>query len=142
MAEIISNGVYVIRNAAYEDRVVDLSGGTAEPNVPVIGWRYHKGDNQQWDVVHTSGNLYVIKSKITSHEAHFALSDLKIFPPLIANQPYPERWSIEPVGEGKVRIHFPYMDGVATLRSEKEGTQLTLEPWQGENSQMWHFDSV
>lgn len=45
-------------------------------------------------------------------------------------------------GHGKFHIHFPYMDGVATLRSEKEGSQLTLEPWQGENNQTWRFDSL
>ncbi|MET9293604.1 RICIN domain-containing protein [Streptomyces sp. NPDC003077] len=143
MAQLLPNGVYVIRNAAFEDRVADLSGANPEPNTPIIGWPYHKGDNQQWELQSTNGaNLYIIKSKITSGTSYFALSDLRIFPPQIAGQPYYEKWSIEPVGEGKYRIHFPYIDGTATLREEKEGTQVTLEHWRGASQQMWRFDSV
>ncbi|MGW8377195.1 RICIN domain-containing protein [Streptomyces sp. ODS28] len=139
----MANGVYVIRNAAFEDRVADLSGGSPEPETPIIGWSYHKGENQQWEIIRASApNLYIIKSKISSGETYFALSTLKIYPPKIAGQHHYEQWSIEPVGEGKFRLHFPYIDGVATLTEEKEGTQLSLEPWRGDPRQMWRFDTA
>ncbi|MFP3991376.1 RICIN domain-containing protein [Streptomyces sp. E11-3] len=144
MPQLLSSGLYVVRNAAYADRVADLSGGQPEPNTPIIGWSYHKGENQQWELQPSPGgsNTYALRSKISSGVTYFALSDVRIFPPLIAGQPDYVMWSIEPVGDGKFRLHFPYVNGVATLRSEKEGTQLTLDPWEGEPHQMWRIEAV
>lgn len=143
MAQPLSNGVYVIRNAAYDDRVADLSDNNTAPETPIIGFHYHKGDNQQWELESVNGvNLYIIKNKLSSGRSYFALSSLKIYPHLIASQEYYEQWSIESVGEGYFRIHHPYQPTVATLSSEKERAQLTLEAWEGRQDQKWRFETV
>lgn len=147
MAEsfILTPGLYVIKNVAYDDRVIDVRDARTEPNTPIIGYPYHKGDNQQWEIEFFPGNVYHLKSKLHGGEfgeVFFAQSLIKIFPPLVATQPYPQQWSIEPVGGGQYRIHFPYMDGVVTLRQETEKTQLTIEPWEGRENQKWRFENV
>ncbi|GAA4914870.1 hypothetical protein ACFPM3_22485 [Streptomyces coeruleoprunus] len=143
MSQLLPNGVYVIRNAHFEDRVIDLSQGRPEPNTPVIGWHLHRGANQQWELTSLNGvNLYSLKSMISAGDSFLALSDLRVSPPLLAGQPYYEQWSIEPVGEGLFRIHHPYHPSVATLSEEKEGTQMTLLPWEGDQRQMWRFEAV
>jgi len=143
MAQLLPNGVYAIRSAQFEDRVVDLSDGMPIPNTPIIGWHYHKGENQHWELTSVNdANLYVIKSKISAGTSHIALSDLRIYPPRIASQPFYEQWSIEPVGEGLFRMHHMYTDGAITLMDEKEGSQLCLNPWEGFGGQKWRFESV
>ncbi|WP_329401197.1 RICIN domain-containing protein [Streptomyces melanogenes] len=144
-AEFLTHGTYVIKNAAYQDRVIDVRDARSEPNTPIIGYSYHKGENQQWEVEQFPGNVYQLRSKLNTTGAtpiFFAQSILRVYPPLIATQPYGQQWSIEPVGDGLFRIHFPYMDGVATLPDEKEKTQLIIEPWEGRESQKWRFENV
>ncbi|WP_017537516.1 MULTISPECIES: RICIN domain-containing protein [Nocardiopsis] len=137
---LIQPGEYFIR-CAENDLYIDLSGGNADPETPVIGWHLHKGTNQRWDVqLKSAPNVFTVRSMVG--EVYVGLSSLKIFPPLVAAQSFPEPWSIEPVGEGKFRIHFLYMDAVVTLPEDREGTQLVLRPWRGENRQMFVFENA
>ena len=136
---LIQQGEYLIRCAA-NDLYIDLSGGSPDPETPIIGWHLHKGTNQRWDVQQKSLNVFTIRSMVG--ETFFGLSSLKVYPPLIAAQPFPEPWSVEPVGEGKYRIHFLYMDAVVTLPEDREGTQFALQPWRGENRQMFIFENA
>lgn len=141
MAAILPDGDYWIKNAAYEDQYVDLSGGSIQPNVPITGWPLHKGANQKWQFRTTNGiNQFVIKS--AAGESFLALSDLRIFPPQVAGQPVPLQWSVEPVGENLFRVAFVYATGVLSLPSGAKGTQLSLEDWIGERYQKWFFESA
>lgn len=141
MAPIIPDGEYWIRNAAFEDLYVDLSGNSTAPNTPICGWELHKGANQKWRVTTTNGvNQYVIKS--AAGESYISQSDIRIYPPLIAGQPVPLQWSIEPVGDNLFRIAFVYANGVISLPSSRKGSQLNLEEWIGERNQKWLFESA
>ncbi|MFI6471591.1 RICIN domain-containing protein [Streptomyces sp. NPDC050516] len=139
---ILPDGEYLIKNAA-EDLYVDVSGGSPHPNTPIIGWPLSKEPNQKWRLTCINGiNEFHIKSSLSTGEPFFALSALRIFPPRIAVQPFPERWSIEPVGEHLFRIAFPYMDGVVTLPDGQKGTQLTVQPFEGLRFQKWTFEQA
>ncbi|MFI6687548.1 RICIN domain-containing protein [Streptomyces sp. NPDC050485] len=139
---ILPDGEYLIKNAA-EDLYADVSGGSPLPNAPIIGWPLSKEPNQKWRFTCINGiNEYQIRSSLGSGEVFFALSALRIYPPRVAVQPFPERWSVEPVGENLFRIAFPYMDGVVTLPDGQRGTQLTVQPFEGLRFQKWIFEQA
>lgn len=77
----------------------------------------------------------------TVGDIYLGQSLLRIHPPRIAGSSIPERWSIEPVGEGVFRIAFPYSDGVVSLPDRTPGTQLTAPPWEGMEWQKWYFET-
>ncbi len=141
MAPIIEPGTYAIKNAAYDDRVIDVSGGDKRPNTPIIGYPYHKGENQQWELESVNqANEYIIKSKLG--DIYLNLGSTRQYPPSIAVQYTYVLWSIEPAGNGLYRIHFPYQDGVVDLATGQQSTQLTLPAWAGEQHQKWIFEKV
>ncbi|MFC7303090.1 RICIN domain-containing protein [Streptomyces monticola] len=138
---LLPDGEYLIKNVAAEDLYIDLYGANPEPNTPIVGWQLTKGDNQKWKITTVNGvNEFTLKSK--AGEAYMGLSLLRIFPPLIASEPMPVKWSVEPVGENMFRLAFPYMDGTLTLQRPAQGAQLALEPWRGDELQKWTFESA
>lgn len=140
MAPVLPDGIYQIDNAEFNLRV-DLHQSKPDPNTPIIGWPPHERQNQKWELACVNGiNEYTIKSPLG--EAYIAIGFQRIYPPLIAAQPEPQTWSIEPVGEGLFRIAFPNSDGAITLPDGVQETQLSLPPWQGESNQKWSFASV
>ncbi|MEZ0092664.1 RICIN domain-containing protein [Streptacidiphilus sp. EB129] len=135
----IPDGQYLIKNPD-SGQYIDLAGGSTDPNTPVIAMELTKSPSQQWQVTTLNGvNEFFLKS--SAGDVFVNLSMLRIYPPRIAVLPNPIPWSIEPVGDGIFRIHFPYQDGVITVLDGAPGSQLLSLPWSGEPGQIWTFEA-
>ncbi|MEV2256188.1 RICIN domain-containing protein [Streptomyces sp. NPDC050147] len=135
---LLPDGEYLIKNPE-TDLYIDLFNGSPEQNTPIVGLPLTKEPNQKWKITTSNGiNEFIIKSSV-SGEAFLGLSVIRIFPPRIAAEPIPVRWSIEPVGDGQYRVAFPFADGVVSLPEGRPGTQLFNEPFHGSPMQFWQF---
>ena len=136
---ILPDGEYLIRNIE-ADLYMDLSGGSAQPFTPINGWQATKSPNQKWQITTTNGfNEFTIQSSVGG-SAFLGLSPIRIYPPMIAVEQVPVRWSIEPVGDGVFRLAFPYNDGAIAVPDGGRQGQLYLPPWEGMRTQKWAFE--
>lgn len=135
------SGTYIIKCAAYADRVLDVSNGYAAPNVPVIGWHWHKGENQAWEINQAYGpDDVIIKSALG--EYFLNISSERSYPPKLAIQPFYVVWHIAPISDNAFRIGYPSTLQVLSLDSDAEGTQAVIQDSNFAPAQRWLLERV
>ncbi|WP_030565607.1 RICIN domain-containing protein [Streptomyces aureocirculatus] len=135
------SGTYMIKCAAYADRVLDVCNGYAAPNVPVIGWPWHKSENQVWEVTQAYGpGDVVIKSTLGDYFLN--TSSERSYPPKLAVQSFYVVWHIAPIDDNTFRIGYPGTHQVVTLSNDDQGTQAAIQDGTFAASQRWLLERV
>lgn len=63
-AQVIENGVYVVRSALNRNHVMDLSGAVARNYNRVFLWTYNGSNAQKWNIKHVKDGYYRFESEV------------------------------------------------------------------------------
>ncbi|KAG9064940.1 hypothetical protein KI688_003202 [Linnemannia hyalina] len=134
-ASVVDPGVYVIRNVAFPNKVLDENKAHATG-----GWVLNGGANQKWLLIPLPdyGTIFTIQNCASKRYLHNSGQSVTTVP--TSGTPY---WSISDLEEAVKEFFVVSMDNpVNRGLTMTGGTSITAEEESGDTNQRWRFQNV
>ncbi len=145
-AQTLSDGVYKIRSAVANDKMIDLYGGFTTNNTNIQLWQNNEGSNQKWIVKHLSHDYYTIASyqdESMVMDVHGALKKLGTNVELFkGNGGDNQQWLIKYAGEGYYNIISKCNGLFLDVYGGLNINGANLQVWSGNNGANQKFKFV
>ncbi|CUA69685.1 hypothetical protein RSOLAG22IIIB_08608 [Rhizoctonia solani] len=130
-------GFYILRNVS-TGTVLDLWGGSAAENTPVIGYALHGGDNQKWQL-EWAGSEPIMTLRNVKSGTYLSCKDVRPGGK-VTGSATPQRWSVTAASSGYALelANHGYVLDVTASNPENE-TPIIIYPNYATDNQKWTF---
>jgi hypothetical protein len=133
---------YKIVNRA-SGMVLDISGASTANDAKVIQWAAHTGANQQWRFYAVGSGFYKLVARHSGKvlACHNTYDGAAVYQYSYYSGGYKD-WSFECMTNGYIRIRHRASGKYLCFRNTTQGTQATIDLWNGANAMQWQVVEV